>query len=227
MGMRCHSSRPITLPLSSGSSSCGCYSSCLATGKLPVIRDNRSPPCSNAVEYCSIRWDRPAAPFWRWFRVWDCLAEQLSRRAKSRLPESSRGFARAGCHGRDPSILTRPDQHEFESSRPEFINYSRQGFQHDMRSTGQMIVQQDDVPACRLLQDAPGENRGIPAKRIAATNAPGNVLQSGVLQIAPQKRMALAYWRAEQTRTESTNAAYAFRATLDLCPQTCRREKTK
>src|SRR5580700_10717441 len=96
-----------------------------------------------------------------------------------------------------------------------------------MRSIGQMIVQQDDVSAGRLLQNAPGKHAGIPGERVAGAHRPGNVLQSRILEIGPQKRVTQTDRRTKKARTETTNAAHAFAAAFDLGPQTPGRKKTK
>ncbi len=90
-----------------------------------------------------------------------------------------------------------------------------------------MIVQQDDVSAGRFIQNAPRKNAGIGSECITRPNAPRNILQPRILEIGRQKRVAQAHRRAEKARPNTTTAANALRATLNLSPQSTGREKTK
>src|ERR1019366_7389195 len=102
-----------------------------------------------------------------------------------------------------------------------------QGFKHYIRSCRQMVVQQDDVSARCLAQDALGQNRGIRRECITRPNTPRNIPKARVPEIGPQKGMAQANRRAERAWLETTAATNAFRAALDLGAQTPGREKTK
>ena len=90
-----------------------------------------------------------------------------------------------------------------------------------------MIVQQDDVSARDLAQDALGQNRGIRRECITRPNTPRNILKARLLEIGPQKGMAQAHRRAEGARPETTAATNAVRAALDLGAQTPGHEKTE
>src|ERR1700722_4632506 len=142
------------------------------------------------------------------------------------MPELKRRFAcsRLKCSA---GILTWAGQDEFESPFPELVDDSRQGFQHGIRSPGQPVVQQDDVPACRLIQDAPGKKAGICSECITRPNGPRNILQPRIFKIRLQERVTQTHRGAEKTRPDTTTAANALRATLDLNPQTPGHEKTK
>ena len=87
-------------------------------------------------------------------------------------------------------ILTWAGQHEFESTFPELIDYPTQGFQHGTRSARQAIVQQNNVPAYRFVQDAAGKNAGIFSKCVKGPNTPRNIFQPDCLKIGRQKRVA-------------------------------------
>src|SRR6202167_6703372 len=90
-----------------------------------------------------------------------------------------------------------------------------------------MIVQQDDVPAYRFIQDASSKNAGIRREGIECPNGPRNILQSRIPKIGPQKRVAHAHRRAKKARRKATTAANTLGAAFDLSPQTTGREKTK
>src|SRR5580658_1908369 len=216
--MRCLSSRPTTLPRSTGSFSCGWCFSCPAIAKSRAIRDGLWPPCSKTAESCSTLWDPPAAPFCLWSPLSDWLADGA---------ESARSFGRGRFQRCGAGIFTRAGQHEFESMRPYLVDNTRQNRQHDIRSTRQTIVQQNNVSAGHLVQDAPGENFGIWAQGVARPNAPGNELQSRGVEKGLQERVTKAHRRPKQTRRAPANAAHAFGAALDLGTQTRGREKTK
>src|SRR5580658_3751628 len=216
--MRCLSSRPTTLPRSTGSFSCGWCFSCPAIAKSRAIRDGLWPPCSKTAESCSTLWDPPAAPFCLWSPLSDWLADGA---------ESARSFGRGRFQRCGAGIFTRAGQHEFESMRPYLVDNTRQNRQHDVRSTRQTIVQQNDVAAGHLVQDAPGENFCFWVQGVARPNAPGNELQSCVFEIGPQKRVPQAHRRAKKARTPPANVAHAFAAALDLRAQEPWCEKTK
>src|ERR1700685_1992059 len=98
------------------------------------------------------------------------------------MPELEHMFACGRLQG-SAGILTWAGKDEFESTFPELIDDPREGFQHGIRSPGQTVVQQDDVPACSLIQDAPGKNAGICSECITRPNRPGIILQSRILKI--------------------------------------------
>src|ERR1019366_7766979 len=142
------------------------------------------------------------------------------------MPESAHRFAwrRLQCSSAD--MLPGAGQDEFESPFPQLIDHARQGFKHYIRSCRQMVVQQDDVSARYLAQDALGQDRGIRRECITRPNTPRNILKARVPEIGPQKGMAQANRRAERAWLESTATTNTLGAALDLGAQTPGREKT-
>jgi hypothetical protein len=88
-------------------------------------------------------------------------------------------------------------------------------------------MQEDDVPIRRFLQDATRKNIGIFSECVKGPNSPGNIFQPTSLKVGRQKRMAQTNRRAKQARRGTATAANAFRATLNLSPQTTGHKETK